>query len=177
MNNRIHPVTYHMTMADLVAKPSTCLRRPVGAIAIKDDRLLATGRNGNVPGVPHCKVCIRETLNIPSGKDVAHCFAVHAEINLLTQATLFGISLRDSTIFVTNQPCFTCIKAIASIHPLAVVYKDPYNDDLTDDFLKQASWRKSVHDIEDVSYTVLRPPYSENVTLPVIYRGGYGFGR
>lgn len=176
MVERAHPAVYHMSMAELISTQSTCLRRQVGAAAVKDNRLIATGRNGNVPGVPHCVTCVREEKGIPSGKDVAHCFAVHAEINLLTYASLFGLSLKDSTIFVTNQPCFTCIKALASVHPLAVVYKNPYDDELTTDFLGKASWRQSEHEIAGMVLTVLRPPYSENVTLPMLYRGGQSFG-
>lgn len=173
MTIRISLAEYHMKVAELVATQSTCLRRSVGAIAVKDNRLIATGRNGNVPGVPHCTECIREKLNIPSGSNVAYCYAVHAEINLLTQAALFSISLKDSTIFVTNKPCFTCMKAMASINPLAIVYSEDYPDELTDNFIEKASWRKSTHTIgDDKKLHVLRPPYSDNVTLPVIFRGG-----
>ena len=160
---------YFMGMAKLASERSTCLRRKVGAVAVKQDRLIATGFNGQVSGTPHCSVCIRETKNIPSGTDLTTCFSVHAEQNLLVQASLYGISLEGSTIYVTNKPCFTCIKLLASVKPLAIIYCDDYPDSMTQEFMERAEWI-STRDV-DTGVTVMIPPKSFDLRISRILRG------
>lgn len=146
-----------MDIAELVAVRSTCLRRHVGAIAIKDNRILATGFNGNVSGTPHCSICIREQRGIKSGEDVATCFAIHAEANLVAQAAIFGIPLTGATVYVTNQPCLSCLKLLIQVKIRAIVFKDPYNDSLAMEFLERAGWRSSQYEHEDFTCTIFRP--------------------
>ena len=165
-------IEYYMSMAKLAAERSTCLRRKIGSVAVKEDRLQASGRNGQVSGTPHCKVCIREEMKIPSGQDTNTCYSVHAEQNLLVQASLHGINLTNSTIYVTNKPCFTCIKLLASIKPTAIIYADSYPDGMTEQFLLMSNWSAETYTHDDESeYTILRPFESRNLPLNKLFRG------
>lgn len=129
---------YFMNMALLAASRGTCLRRKVGAIAVKDKRIICTGYNGPPPGIPHCDRrggCYRELNNIPSGEALDKCYAVHAEENILIQAALHGVSLKGATLYVTNQPCFLCMKSIAGVGLGKIVYKDGYDSPQTKELL------------------------------------------
>ncbi|MDD5237122.1 MAG: cytidine/deoxycytidylate deaminase family protein, partial [Candidatus Omnitrophica bacterium] len=105
---------YFLEVADLVAKRATCLRRRVGAVLVKNKRILATGYNGAPSGLKHCIDigCLRERLKIPSGERHELCRGLHAEQNALIQASLYGISSKDSTLYATNQPCIICAKML-----------------------------------------------------------------
>ena len=105
---------YFMEMAFLVSKRSTCLRRKVGAVIVKDKRVLSTGYNGSPKGTQHCETlgCIREQMKIPSGTRHELCRGVHAEQNAIVQAAYFGISVKDSTIYTTTYPCSMCAKIL-----------------------------------------------------------------
>ena len=105
---------YFIDVAGLVARRSTCLRRNVGAILVKDKRILATGYNGAPRGLVHCLEtgCIRDKLKIPSGQRHELCRGLHGEQNAIIQASLYGISVKDSTIYITNQPCIICAKML-----------------------------------------------------------------
>ncbi|MDO4541668.1 MAG: dCMP deaminase family protein [Bacillota bacterium] len=123
---------YFMEMARVAASRSTCLRRKVGAVAVStDNRILGTGYNGALPGTPHCDVtgCIRQEMNIPSGERQEICRAQHAEANICNIAARYGIALEGSTIYVTNQPCVTCMKAIITSGIKRIVYEGDYPDD------------------------------------------------
>ena len=157
MSVRTHIASHYMDVAELSAVRSTCLRRHVGAVAIKDNRILATGFNGNVSGTPHCSICIREQKGIKSGEDVATCFAIHAEANLVAQAAIFGISLVGATVYVTNQPCLSCLKLLLQVKVRAIIFKDTYPDSLAMEFLEKASWRSSQYEHDNFTYTILRP--------------------
>lgn len=160
-NSRPHIAEYNIGLAYHVATRSTCLRRKVGAVAIKNNRLIASGTNGAVSGTPHCLTCIRNDRNIPSGTDLNTCFGIHAEQNLLTQAATFGLSLSGSSVYVTNQPCFTCIKLLAGIKPKAIIYKDIYPDDMTQEFISKAKWFTAEYLLPSGSMlTVIRPDES-----------------
>jgi len=101
---------YFMEMAHLVAKRSTCLRRNVGAILVKDKHILSTGYNGAPKGLEHCSEvgCLRKELGIPSGERHEICRGLHAEQNAIIQAAVFGISIKNSVLYCTNTPCVVC---------------------------------------------------------------------
>ena len=99
--------TYFMGIADLVAQRSTCLRRKVGAVAVKDKRIVSTGYNGAPSGIRHCAEvgCLRQELGIPSGQRHEICRAVHAEQNVIVEAARFGIPLAGAELYCTTLPC------------------------------------------------------------------------
>ena len=122
---------YFMDMAKVAASRSTCLRRQVGAVAVSpDNRILGTGYNGALPGTPHCEEtgCLRQQMNIPSGERQEICRAQHAEANICNIAARYGIPLEGATIYVTNQPCVTCMKAIITSGIKRIVYEGDYPD-------------------------------------------------
>lgn len=131
---------YFLGIARLVSKRSTCLRRKVGALIVKDRRILATGYNGTPSGIRHCAEvgCLRAKLNIPSGQRHELCRGLHAEQNVLLQAALYGISLRDSTLYITNQPCIICAKMIINAGIKGVVVTGNYPDKMAREFLDEA---------------------------------------
>ncbi|PIP19930.1 MAG: cytidine deaminase [Candidatus Omnitrophica bacterium CG08_land_8_20_14_0_20_41_16] len=131
---------YFLEMAKLVAKRSTCLRRSVGAVIVKDKRILATGYNGAPTGLKHCIDigCLRQKLKIPSGERQELCRALHAEQNALIQASLYGISVKGSTLYSTNQPCVICAKMLINAGIKDIVIAGGYPDKMAMDFLKQA---------------------------------------
>jgi len=131
---------YFLEVAALVSKRATCLRRRVGAVLVKDKRILATGYNGAPKGLTHCLDigCLREKLKIPSGERQELCRGLHAEQNVLVQAALYGISTRDSTLYVTNQPCVICAKMLINAGIKEIVISFGYPDKLARKFLKQA---------------------------------------
>lgn len=129
--------TYFMKMAELAAERSTCLRRQVGAVAVKDNHILATGYNGSPTGQIHCQEtgCLRETLQVPSGEKHELCRAVHAEQNVICQAAAHGASLIGATLYCTHQPCSICAKLIVNVGISKVVFKDGYPDQMTKEIL------------------------------------------
>jgi len=132
--------TYFMQIAELVAQRSTCLRRKVGAIIVRDKRILCTGYNGAPRGLAHCSEvgCLREKLHIPSGERQEICRGLHAEQNAIIQAALYGISIKDSILYCTHQPCITCSKMIINAGIRKVIFKGDYPDYLAKDILKEA---------------------------------------
>jgi dCMP deaminase len=126
-----------MDIASLVATRSTCLRRQVGAVIVKDKHILTTGYNGAPTGLPHCLDigCMRDDLHIPSGTQHELCRAVHAEQNAICQAAQHGISLLDSTLYCTHQPCSICAKLIVNVGIKKIFYIHGYPDDMTKDLL------------------------------------------
>ncbi len=131
---------YFLDVAKLVSKRATCLRRSVGAVIVKDKRILATGYNGAPAGLKHCVDvgCIRQRLKIPSGERHELCRALHAEQNALIQASLYGISVKGSTIYATCQPCVICVKMLINAGIKEIVIAEGYPDKMALDFLKQA---------------------------------------
>lgn len=129
-----------MKIAHIVAQRSTCLRRNVGAVIVKDKRMLATGYNGAPSGLQHCldSGCLREKLKIPSGQRHELCRGLHGEQNAIIQASLYGISVKDSTVYITNQPCIICAKMLINAGVKEVVILDGYPDKMAMDFLKKA---------------------------------------
>jgi len=131
--NRPDNDTYFMDMAQLISTRSTCVRRQVGAVIVKDKRVLTTGYNGSPKGTMHCEDlgCIRDQQNIPSGTRHELCRGVHAEQNAVIQAAYFGISIDGATVYTTTYPCSMCSKILINAGIKEVVYADSYLDDLS----------------------------------------------
>ena len=131
---------YFISIADLVSKRSTCLRRRVGAVLVKDKRILATGYNGAPSRIAHCAEtgCLREKLKIPSGERHELCRGLHGEQNAFLQAALHGTSLRGATLYCTTQPCIICAKMIINAGINEVVIKGAYPDKMARKFLSEA---------------------------------------
>ena len=134
---------YFMEMTKLTAKRSTCLRRQVGAVLVKDTRVIATGYNGAPSGVTHCEVtgCLRQKLNVPSGERHELCRGLHGEQNAIIQAALHGVSTEGATIYCTTKPCSICTKMIINAKISRIVYDEYYNDPLADELLKDTDIR------------------------------------
>ncbi len=131
---------YFMGITELVAQRSTCLRRKVGAVAVRDKRILTTGYNGAPSNLKHCLEvgCLREQNNIPSGQRHELCRALHAEQNVIIQAAYHGLSIADSTIYSTTLPCVICAKMLINSGVQRIVYLDGYADPLSLEMLKEA---------------------------------------
>lgn len=131
---------YFMEMAQVAAKRSTCLRRSVGAVIVKNKQILASGYNGTPMGLPHCEEvgCLREQMKVPSGKCHELCRGVHAEQNAITQAAYHGVSVKGGTIYVTHQPCVVCTKMLINAGIERVVYANPYPDELAQEMMGQS---------------------------------------
>lgn len=131
---------YFMDMVETIKLRSTCIRRSVGAIIVKDNRILATGYNGAPSGCVHCEQigCMREKLHIPSGQRHELCRALHAEQNAIIQASKYGVSIENSTIYITTQPCVICAKMIINAGIKKIVYKGEYPDELSTQMLNEA---------------------------------------
>ncbi len=129
-----------MDIAFMVAKRSTCLRRSVGAVLVKDKRLLATGYNGAPSGIEHCLDvgCLREKMKIASGQRHELCRGIHAEQNAIIQAAYHGVSIKDSTLFCTNLPCAICTKMLINAGIKKIYYQSGYADELSQKLLKEA---------------------------------------
>jgi dCMP deaminase len=131
---------YFLEVASLVSKRSTCLRRSVGAVLVKDKKILATGYNGAPSGLKHCIDigCLREKLKIPSGQRHELCRGLHAEQNVILQAALYGVSTKGSILYVTNQPCVICAKMLINAGIEEIVIYSGYPDKLSKQFLQEA---------------------------------------
>jgi dCMP deaminase len=129
---------YFMEIASVVAKRSTCLRNKVGALFVKNKRILTTGYNGAPAGLDHCDQvgCARE--GVASGTRHELCRAVHAEQNAIIQAALHGISIEGATLYCTHQPCILCAKMMINARIKKVAYIESYPDETALSFLEQA---------------------------------------
>ena len=130
-----------MEVAQVVAKRSTCLRRQIGAIVVKDKRILATGYNGAPMGLPHCLDigCLRNQIGIPSGERHEICRGLHAEQNVIAQCAFHGISVRGGTLYCTHQPCILCAKLVINAGISRVVYLHGYPDAFARETLEAAN--------------------------------------
>ena len=137
---------YFLSIAKLVSKRSTCLRRKVGALLVKDKRILATGYNGAPSGIKHCEItgCLREKLKIPSGQRQELCRGLHAEQNAFLQAALHGVSVEGAKIYATTQPCIICAKMLINAGIKEIVIAGHYPDKMARDFLKEAKIKTRV---------------------------------
>ena len=131
---------YFASITRMVATRSTCLRRHVGAILVKEKRILATGYNGAPAGLKHCIEvgCLREDASIPSGTRHELCRALHAEQNAIVQAARYGIPIAGSTLYCTNKPCVICSKMLINAGIKTIFFDEGYDDDLADAILDEA---------------------------------------
>ncbi|MFH0912743.1 MAG: cytidine/deoxycytidylate deaminase family protein [Candidatus Omnitrophota bacterium] len=131
---------YFLEVAGLVSKRATCLRRSVGALLVKDKKILATGYNGAPSGLGHCLDigCLRDKMKIPSGERHELCRGLHAEQNVILQAALYGVGTGGSTLYITNQPCIICAKMLINAGIREIVIAGDYPDKLARQFLKEA---------------------------------------
>lgn len=123
---------YFMEITHLVAKRSTCRRRRVGAVLVKDKNILATGYNGAPSGTSHCLDigCLREQLKIPSGERHELCRGLHAEQNAIIQAAKHGSNIDGATLYCTTMPCIICSKMIINAGIRRIIYEEGYSDEL-----------------------------------------------
>ena len=131
---------YFLKIASVVAERSTCRRHHIGAVAVKDKHILATGYNGAPSGAKDCLElgCLRDELNIPSGTRQEICRGIHAEQNVIIQATLHGVSLEGSTIYATHTPCVLCSKMLVNARIKRYVSFGKYDDNAFVDLFKEA---------------------------------------
>jgi dCMP deaminase len=137
-----------MNITTLVAQRSTCTRRAVGAIIVKDKRILSTGYNGAPTGIRHCLEvgCLRESLQVPSGERHELCRGIHAEQNAIIQAAYHGVSVKDAVLYCTNQPCAICAKMIINAGIKKIYYQSGYTDALAQEMLTEAGIDLIKHD-------------------------------
>ena len=131
---------YFMEITHLVARRSTCLRRQVGAVLVKDKNILATGYNGAPSGIAHCLDvgCLREQMGIPSGERHELCRGLHAEQNAIIQAAKHGTSIEGATLYSTTMPCIICSKMIINAGIRRVVYEIGYADQLAGEMMAES---------------------------------------
>ena len=132
---------YFMSIAKLVAKRSTCLRRKVGAVLVKDKRILATGYNGAPTGIRHCKDvgCLRERLKVKPGERHELCRGLHAEQNVIIQAAYYGAITKGTTLYATHMPCIICSKMLINAGVKKIFFLEGYPDPLADEMLSEAN--------------------------------------
>lgn len=131
---------YFMSIAFLVSGRSTCLRRNVGALAVRDRHILATGYNGAPAGLAHCDEtgCLRAQMNIPSGQRHEICRGIHAEQNVIIQSATNGINLSGADLYCTNHPCVLCAKMLINCGIKHIYYADSYPDEMSARMLAEA---------------------------------------
>ena len=131
---------YFMEMAELARQRTTCVRRGVGAVIVKENRVLATGYNGTPTGISHCEEvgCLRQKLNVPSGQKHELCRGLHAEQNAIIQAARMGVNIDGSTLYCTTKPCAICSKMLINAGIKRIVIAESYPDELGDAMIKEA---------------------------------------
>ena len=135
-------------MAEVAEQRSTCTRRKVGAVIVKDKRIMATGYNGVPTGIQHCEErgCLREQLQVPSGQRHELCRGLHAEQNAIIQAAYLGQSIDGGTLYCTTQPCVICAKMLINAGIKRIVIKEGYPDELAREMLEEAGLKVEVLD-------------------------------
>jgi dCMP deaminase len=129
-----------MSIARMVAMRSTCLRRSVGAVLVKDKRILSTGYNGAPSGLRHCEEvgCLRQDSSVRSGTRHELCRGLHAEQNAIIQAAYHGFSIRGADLYCTNKPCVICSKMLINAGISKIFYAEGYDDPLSDQLFEEA---------------------------------------
>jgi len=128
LSKRISNDEYFMRMAEVASLRSTCIKRKVGAVLVKDNHILSTGYNGAPSGFTHCtpESCVRKALN--PGEKPELCRGVHAEINCIIQAAIHGTAIEGNTsLYTTTFPCMSCLKLIINARIKRLIYKEEYN--------------------------------------------------
>jgi dCMP deaminase len=143
---------YFMLIAKLVSTRSTCNSRPTGAVLVKDRQILATGYNGSMPGAPHCSdqvmpdgspYCHRRALQVADVDKYNYCRASHAEANAIAQAARHGVSIKGASLYVTLEPCYVCLKLLATAQIEKVFYEMSYE---SRDPARDTFWKEAVQD-------------------------------
>ena len=137
---------YFLKIASVVAERSTCRRHHVGAVAVRDKHILSTGYNGAAAGLKDCLElgCLRDEVNIPSGTRHEICRGIHAEQNVIIQASLHGVSLEGGTIYCTHTPCILCAKMLVNAKIKQYVSFGRYDDNAFTDLFKEASIKVAI---------------------------------
>lgn len=131
---------YFMEITRLVASRSTCLRRQVGAVIVKDKNILASGYNGVPSGISHCSDagCLRERLKVPSGERHELCRGLHAEQNAIIQAAKHGTGIEGAYLYCTTMPCIICSKMLINAGIRKVIYLEGYPDTLAEEMIRES---------------------------------------
>ena len=139
---RMNRAQYFMSMAELASKRSTCVRRQIGAVAVVNDRVVATGYNGPPSGMDHCTkdTCVRILNKIESGTQLEFCRALHAEANLLVQCATSGVNMTDAMVYCTHTPCTSCVKLLLGTRVGILICKEWYPDEYTKELLSLAGY-------------------------------------
>ena len=139
---------YFMKIAHDVSSRATCIRRKVGAVIVKDKRILSTGYNGVPTGITHCtlETCLRNIYNVPSGQRHELCRGLHAEQNAIIQAAYHGVSIAGAIIYVTHQPCSICTKMLINAGIKKFIFEHPYDDELAKTMMEEAGVEAFVFD-------------------------------
>jgi dCMP deaminase len=140
ITSRIGTDEYFLKIASVVAERATCRRHHMGAVAVKDKHILATGYNGAPAGAKDCLElgCLRDELGIPSGTRQEICRAIHAEQNVIIQAGLHGVSMEGATVYCTHTPCVLCAKMLVNAKIARFVSFGKYSDDTFKELFKEA---------------------------------------
>ena len=151
-----------MQIAEAVATRSTCLRRHVGAVLVKNKQILSTGYNGAPSGLRHCLEvgCLREEKKVSSGGRHELCRGLHAEQNAIIQAAVHGVSIQGATLYCTNHPCSICLKMLINAGITEIVYREGYSDELAARMLEEsgivvARIEKITPSLEDVFVSLI----------------------
>lgn len=153
---------YFMVVAKIISTRSTCNSRPTGAVIVRDKQILSTGYNGSMPGAPHCSdditedgkpFCLRRSMKVPEGDKYNFCRSSHAEANAIARAARFGISLDNSTLFVTLSPCYVCLKQLANAGVKRIYYEYDYE---STNKKRDEHWRMAVNESPIESIKKLR---------------------
>jgi len=144
-------------MAYLACQRSTCMRRHVGAVLVRDNQILATGYNGSPKNISHCSEsgCLREKMNVPAGEKHELCRGVHAEQNAIIQCSINGASTRNAVLYCTNQPCSICAKLIINAEIKTVYISEAYPDKLAESMFEEAGVEMIRYDRETGAMTRL----------------------
>jgi dCMP deaminase len=160
---------YFMLIAKLVSTRSTCNSRPTGAVLVKDRQILATGYNGSMPGAPHCTdqtmpdgspYCHRRALQVPDADKYNFCRASHAEANAIAQAARHGVAVKGASLYVTLEPCYVCIKLLATAQIDKVYFELGYD---SRDITRDLYWRQEA--VKEAGFAVYQPLPVSPLTL------------
>lgn len=157
---------YFMRMAFMAASRSSCTRRKVGAVIVKDNNVIATGYNGPPAGLANCDLvgCIRDDLDVPSGERHELCRGLHAEQNAIIQAAVHGASIKDGRIYITTHPCVVCSKMIINSHIKEIIYAEGYPDELAELMLIESNIEKRQFPLPENEVKIMLGDYYSTLT-------------
>lgn len=138
MDNNYSKDDFYIALAGRVGERTTCIRRKVGAVLVKDDEIISMGTNGAPEALGQCESCYRVDNNIPSGLMLDHCYAIHGEPHALMNALMNGKDPKGSTIYLTTTPCINCAKLLIFSGIKRIVCSSIYNDEFSLETIKKA---------------------------------------